>query len=592
MTENERLITLNKPDENGNTVLHLLAKNKDIEGLKSILLLLPIDKRAAAMNAKDLTGNIPLQLLGKEITHLKILLELLPINERAGLIKSLNNKKDSIIWSYLNNKELKMLLELVPADELLGILSVGTRRGYPAMFGVSNTNQLQMILDLVPEYHRLALLSMEFDGSIYLHDNYTDKDFLLVALRSLSVNERLAVMQTPNSNGDSLLNLISDDADLLKDVEALLPPEALKNYLLANNHSNKTPAIPITNLNDKKNKFFELSSQEIQHFPSYKKINGEPVSQPTMIYNIRELQTINENELETHLFEEDDFVIPPAVQGRSVVKAKIGRLYLEFQPGGKGSFILNIKLIDTPNRQLRSFLNLRQPRYNDLEFENLLPIGLDAFYSSRSFSKPSMSAERLRQYKENLCPAFEVKQILTKLLFNQNLTDEEKQLFHENYGRIYLGDQSVPAEQAPVKTQEPIKDIQHFGLHPKDKPTTLFEVAAKIGATALLSLSLSQNEIAEILNEYAEINVLKPAFFNNTNVKKEILDVFLDKNRFQLKSIIDDIDVLLQNAIEQLIVAQQAKTAAHPNVVSQFGFFTSSAPVSQAAESKNTQPLP
>ncbi|KTC78193.1 hypothetical protein [Legionella brunensis] len=304
---------------------------------------------------------------------------------------------------------------------------------------------------------------------------------------------------------------------------------------------------------------------------SYKKAGNEyqPVSQS--IYNLRELAQRDESELQLRVFEDEDFVVPPKDNGRSLVKAKIGKLYIEYTPGGKESFTLNIKFIDKQHRTLRSFLSLENPRYASLEFEDLLPFSLDAYYGSRTIFQPyDPGAPECKSH------AYELKTVLTKLFLDEDITANDVQNFQEHYYSLYIENPAQPGRQsAPVRTEsvghqvpEPVKDIEHFGRHLEDKPASLFEVSVKLGAIALLNLSISEEEVGDVLREYLEISNKTPEIFQDTNVQETILNTLIDKGRLPLKAMVNDIESTLQNAISNLTVTATAtKSTTRFNIV-------------------------
>ncbi|WP_392537167.1 hypothetical protein [Legionella sp. 227] len=296
-------------------------------------------------------------------------------------------------------------------------------------------------------------------------------------------------------------------------------------------------------------KFRDLRISSYEWCKTSRKIGNNYVEVPLISYRIRDLPQLSEMDLPSKLFQDEDFVVPPKDNGRYWVKAKIGKLYLEWIPGGKGSFSLNIKYIDKQNRTLRSFLNLQNPRHSNIEFEDLLPFDLSTYYSSRT-GNLSRSASFAREQRS--C-AYELKMILTKLLLDETPTADELRNFQENYRKLYIIGNSAQSHGHIKKAQfQPLKDITYFGLNSHKKPATLFEVSAKIGAIALNNLSISEKEIGDVLREYLEVTGNKIDIFDKKEVQLEILTTLIDKGRVPLKSIVDDIEPLLQNAIRSL----------------------------------------
>lgn len=301
-------------------------------------------------------------------------------------------------------------------------------------------------------------------------------------------------------------------------------------------------------------KFKDLRTFSSECYKTSRKIGDHYVEVPVIIYRIRDLPQLNEMDLPSKLFQDEDFVVPPKNNGRNWVKAKIGKLYLEWIPEGKGSFCLNIKYIDKHNRTLRSFLNLKNPRHSNIEFEDLLPFDLGTYYSDRT-GNMTRSASFAREQRS--C-AYELKIILTKLLLDETPTADELRNFQENYRKLYVTGNLAQSDKRIIKTHfQPLKDITYFGQNPHRKPATLFEVSAKIGAIALNNLSISEKEIGDVLTEYLEVTGQKLDIFDTKEVESEILTTLIDKGRVPLKSIVDDIEHLLHNTIRSL-KSQQA----------------------------------
>jgi hypothetical protein len=278
-------------------------------------------------------------------------------------------------------------------------------------------------------------------------------------------------------------------------------------------------------------------------FKNYQKEGDNYRAIPCLLYNLRTLQLSSSSS--PSVFVDDDFVIPPRQDGRSLVKAKIGKLYIEYTPGGKGSFDLSIKYIDKQNQTLRPFLNLQNNRYSNIEFEDLLPFSLSDYYKQRTH----VASNRPDTHKSK-SHAYELKKVLTKLLLDENLTAEEVSTFHENYRSLYID--TIPG-QPRDQTQEPLihKDVQYFMANRGEKPSNLFEVSAKLAAIALTYLSIDKQHIQFVLREYLEAFIDKN-LLNDENVQREILDTLIDKGRYALKAIVDDIEPLLKSAISNL----------------------------------------
>ncbi|WP_131794629.1 hypothetical protein [Fluoribacter gormanii] len=211
---------------------------------------------------------------------------------------------------------------------------------------------------------------------------------------------------------------------------------------------------------------------------------------PMTLYDLRDLPQLTEKDLSEKLFQDEDFVIPPKVRGRSWVKAKIGKLYLEWRPDGKGSFLLNIRYIDSKNQLLQPFLNILNPRHSKIELHDLLPFSMSTYYKDYT-GKVRRSGHEARVPRS--C-AYELKLVLTKLLLHEAPSAYEMRNFQENCRKLNAQGNSA---QPSVQT-EPSINIVYFGLNLHKKPTTLFQVKAH-DAHEFLSKTRSPVEIDQWL---------------------------------------------------------------------------------------------
>jgi|GEM_PF-2497386 len=83
------------------------------------------------------------------------------------------------------------------------------------------------------------------------------------------------------------------------------------------------------------------------------------------------------------MLSEIDFLCPSERgDGRNEVYAKIGKYYVFFQPGGKGSYKAAIYEINADTKTLNEIWSAEKGRYShSFELDELLPFELDAFYS-------------------------------------------------------------------------------------------------------------------------------------------------------------------------------------------------------------------
>ncbi|WP_454780784.1 hypothetical protein [Legionella sp. WA2022007384] len=223
-----------------------------------------------------------------------------------------------------------------------------------------------------------------------------------------------------------------------------------------------------------------------------KKVGNHYEAVPMTFYRLRDLAQCTEQDLPEKLFQDEDFVIPPKDDGRSWVKAKIGKLYLEWKPEGKGSFLLNIRYIDRKNQLLQPFLNIQIPRHSKIEPHDLLPFFLDTYYNDYT-GKVTRSGYEARVPRS--C-AYELKLVLTKLLLDEKPSAYELRNFQENCRKLNAQGNS---QHSGVQI-EPVINIAYFDFNVHKKPTTLFQVTAH-DAHEFLSTTRSGAEIDQWLQD-------------------------------------------------------------------------------------------
>ncbi|VVC75763.1 Secreted effector protein pipB2 [Aquicella siphonis] len=99
------------------------------------------------------------------------------------------------------------------------------------------------------------------------------------------------------------------------------------------------------------------------------------------MFDIRKLQKIGLQDLESHLYEEEDFVIFDG-NGRTEVRVKLGDLFITYCPGGKGSVSCTIAILDFEKRECRNVCNIDLGRYGSTPFEAFVPLDPYVNYGS------------------------------------------------------------------------------------------------------------------------------------------------------------------------------------------------------------------
>ncbi|MBL7478981.1 protein phosphatase 2C family protein [Legionella bononiensis] len=193
---------------------------------------------------------------------------------------------------------------------------------------------------------------------------------------------------------------------------------------------------------------------------SYKKVGDQYVAAWTHMYNISDLQAISPDELDIRLYEDEDFVILPKHASRHDLGiAKIGKLLIEYAGNGGDTYTIRIQEIDKNDKKLIPFLSLKATSYPEVQFECLLPFSLITVNSSNTMTSSLNSNHSF----ESLSYAYEVKTILTKCMFNQDISLEERESVVANCKKIKKLEVFDPnfdphrAESRPV--QNPINEV-------------------------------------------------------------------------------------------------------------------------------------
>lgn len=283
-------------------------------------------------------------------------------------------------------------------------------------------------------------------------------------------------------------------------------------------------------------KLSQLPLLECRWIVNIQAVNGIFFPTAEKYYHVGMLQNIPETELKEKIFLDEDFIIlPGAREEERVIQAKIGKLYLKYYVGAKGSFSLEVKQIDTEKKALRSFLNLNIWRYSLLRIENLMPIPFSGFDSNQTVIPQIIKSE---QDKQQLSHAFEIKKIIGKLMLDQAISSEEMLSFTEHY--IHLFSTFPTAKKSPTYC-----DVSHFVNTPQAKPCSLFEIATKITALAQQSEISAQHLIA-VLMEFVQETQVKPKALSLLCVQGYILTKLPDAG------LAEKIGLMLPNAIHEL----------------------------------------
>ncbi len=232
------------------------------------------------------------------------------------------------------------------------------------------------------------------------------------------------------------------------------------------------------------------------------------------IFNISALQPIDPNTLHQRLFEHEDFVMRPQAGGsREKVGVKMGKLYFEYQPGGKGSFDLTVSSIHKNPNQLRTLFNFRNQRYSCLEFEDIVPFDLGSFSDDITRIGTYPLTPELQTASDNF------KEFFTILSLGETINEDALQ----NVQRDFLQALGEPSQPAAENNNIPDN----------------VRLAEKIAKIYYVELGLTARDIANVLSDYMreqnkDISILTDEFLASIKKAK------IDKNRYELSMILPE----------------------------------------------------
>lgn len=190
--ESSRRAAVKAINNNGRSVLHLAT---DPESLKLILALYPESKRLAAVQAKDRVGKRVLDAAILQPALLIEILKLFPEQSRIEVVKeNLTYCQNNLLHHYMNN---------------------------PRMFG-----WIPLILVLLPELHQIELMKEPNQIQMSIVDEIVSRPKLLESTRILeylSLSRRLEIVKERDPSGDSILNNVVHDPELLIYILTFLP---------------------------------------------------------------------------------------------------------------------------------------------------------------------------------------------------------------------------------------------------------------------------------------------------------------------------------------------------------------------------------
>lgn len=199
------------------------------------------------LNEKNFDGNTLLHIIARDKGSecLKAMLALIPNEQLAELIQIKNSKGDTVLHTIANKKEgsydlVSLILSSLPIDKRLQAIIEKDNFGYPVLNNLTSnltSEQLQDILNLLPKEARsqAIMTSNNFKNTI-LHVNSYHPDRLIVALSATDESERITVTLQKNSEEQTFLHILSTRRDERNYIPTLLSLIPRKERLIAITH--------------------------------------------------------------------------------------------------------------------------------------------------------------------------------------------------------------------------------------------------------------------------------------------------------------------------------------------------------------------
>lgn len=283
-------------------------------------------------------------------------------------------------------------------------------------------------------------------------------------------------------------------------------------------------------------------------------------------FDITALRTGSVNEV----FDDDDFVCPPKESGREKVAVKMGRIYMEFEPGGKGSFILRVYSIDKTNHRLNVLLDYNNTRYFELMFEELVPVRLSAYYPTMTvMGRRSNDPHKL--LLDQLCEASKLARfIITELALDHEVDmDFVYQAFHSfniAFTALETARKQAYAQNSPMcqvnnanrlysAAKKPEKQVQRVEAELAGKldvldfmrkenksqpPRNVFELAAKIVSVYMAELGLSEATLTDLFVEYLTATGKQATAIYNDRFINRLASTLIDGGKYSIKMLLPD----------------------------------------------------
>lgn len=217
-------------------------------------------------------------------------------------------------------------------------------------------------------------------------------------------------------------------------------------------------------------------------------------------FNIGQLQRIPLRNLDEHLYDDEDFTVEISDGrgwgSRSEIGVKLGSIYIQYQPMGKGGYAATIYSIDKKAHKLTMLQEFDGERKSGIDFDGIVPFDLSTFYACMTCAGGSADLIAVR---EAYYLSYDVKMNLINLALGKETPAFYivTNLTHEQHGTLNSRNIVGIAQE-----KENINDL-FFGRALSIKKNEGFVVYKIIDATAIMpqmdsSVDLSQFEKVEI----------------------------------------------------------------------------------------------
>ncbi|HHT0595008.1 TPA: ankyrin repeat domain-containing protein [Legionella anisa] len=224
--ESDRLKAVTTPNEERETVLHLIANNP--EQIQEVLKLIPEPERPALIKEKNKYGDTILHTAASDPEAVKAILELIPESERLVLINEKNKSGNTVLHKAAIKypEAVKAILELIPAPDRIALIQEKFQKDKTILhLTVSNSNLLNSILKLAPQSMHLQLIKeKDKDENTVLHSASGNSESIQKILGPIPESERLALINEKNKSGNTVLHIAATrNLEAVKAILELIP---------------------------------------------------------------------------------------------------------------------------------------------------------------------------------------------------------------------------------------------------------------------------------------------------------------------------------------------------------------------------------